>query len=94
MALGGAHPAFVRQNHGNGIIGNQIVLTERPGLFTRNNRRAAIVSVSFGIGLQLALDQLAQTIFRTENSLEFIPLCGQLVLLAANFHFLKLGQVP
>ena len=93
MAFSGAHPAFIGQHDSDRIGRQQFCFTEGFGFTTNHNRRAALITVLLGIGGDFFLNQGFQSTLRAQCFLEEITLFFQFILLTANLHFLKLGQM-
>ena len=93
VAFGAAHPAALRQNDGDRLGRQHIVLAHRFRFFTLAQRRTAIVAKGVGVGLQLFLQQVIHFAFRRQNGLQMVSLFFQLVLLTANLHLFQPGEM-
>ena len=93
MALCRTNPAFFGQHNRQRIRGGQFKLTEGLCLFALSDGRSAVVTVSLNHGFQLALDQGLEPRITAQGFLQPVALLRELILLAADFHFFKLGEV-
>ena len=93
VPFGAPHPAHLRQNDSHWLRRLHIMLAHRFRFFTFVKRRAAFVTESIGISLQLFFQQVVHFTLRSQNRLQLVALFFQLVLLAADLHLFQFGEV-
>ena len=93
VALGGSDETFLRQDNCHRLGRYQGGLVDRLGGFALNQWRTTLVSKLVGVLRQLLFDQGFQARLRLEGFCQLVSLADQLILFAADFHFLELGQV-
>ena len=93
VPLGGTHPALLGDHHGDRLGGHQLLLGQRPRRLAPHDRRAAVVTVLDGVGLELLAHLPRQPLLRLEDPLELVALAHQGVLFAADLHLLEPRQV-
>ena len=88
-----ARVARLRQDDGNRLTGDEFRFVQRLSGFSLDDLRASLVAISLSVLENLLLDQRLQSGRAFQGFLEQVPFAGELVLLAADFHFLELGEV-
>ncbi len=93
MSFGGARIAGLRQHDRHRLAGDQLRLVQRLRRFALDDLRATIVAIGFGVLKNLFLDQRLQSRRALQRFLQPVSLFLELVLLAADLHFLEFGQI-
>ncbi len=94
VPLGGAHPALLREHHGDRLAGRQLTLVHGFGGGAFDDGRAAVVSELLGVGFQLLAHQGLEPAPGAEDLLQLVPLGGERLLLGADLHLLQPRQLP